>query len=301
MSKPEPRPPICDYEGSNYRTEFWEGKGRDYEDQVERIALRRLLPARGRRLLELGAGFGRLTSEYGNYDQVVLVDYSLSQLRYAQEKLGTSGRYIYVAADAYRLPFRPGTFDGATIIRVIHHMSDVPGVLKQVRRALVPGATLILEYANKRNIKAMLRFARGQQSWNPYTLEPVEFVELNFDFHPDYMQQQLVNAGFQMQRSIPVSFFRIGAIKNRLPATLLASMDGLLQLTGLHYTPSIFTRSIAENASVDNLNTGNLFVCPECGAELLQQGDTLTCSGCGQHWAIRDGIYDFKAPLDEYT
>ena len=75
MTKPHDiRPPICDYEGSNYRTEFWEGKGRDYEDQVERIALRRLLPKHGRRLLELGAGFGRLTSEYNMYDQVVLCD-----------------------------------------------------------------------------------------------------------------------------------------------------------------------------------------------------------------------------------
>ncbi len=45
--QPDSRPPICDYEGSNYRTEFWEKRGRDYEDRVERIALRRLLPRRG--------------------------------------------------------------------------------------------------------------------------------------------------------------------------------------------------------------------------------------------------------------
>jgi hypothetical protein len=37
-------PPVCDYEGSDYRTRFWEGQGRDYEDQAERIALRRLMP-----------------------------------------------------------------------------------------------------------------------------------------------------------------------------------------------------------------------------------------------------------------
>src|SRR5215468_10881846 len=89
MSTPE-RPSICDYEGSNYRTEFWEGKQRDYEDGAERVALRRLLPHDGRRLLEVGAGFGRLTNEYAAYDQVVLLDYSLSQLQYAQEHLGTS-------------------------------------------------------------------------------------------------------------------------------------------------------------------------------------------------------------------
>ena len=134
MNNPrESRPRICDYEGSNYRTEFWEGKSRDYEDNVERIALRRLLPSGGRRLLEVGAGFGRLTNEYHAYEQVVLLDYSLSQLRYAQQYLGDSDRYVYVAADAYSLPFRPGSFDGATVIRVIHHISDTSAVLRQVR------------------------------------------------------------------------------------------------------------------------------------------------------------------------
>jgi SAM-dependent methyltransferase len=299
MPKQDFRPRICDYEGSDYRTEFWEGKGRDYEDRVERIALRRLLPDKGRRLLEIGAGFGRLTGEYHGFDQVVLVDYSLSQLRYAQEQLGTSGRYIYVAADAYSLPFRSGSFDGATIIRVIHHIADVPSVLKQVRRVLTSKGVFILEYANKRNVKAMYRFATGKQKWNPHDLDPVEFVELNFDFHPDYMKQQLKAAGFATKRSIPVSFFRIGVLKNTLPTGLLAGMDGVLQLTGLHYTPSTFTRNIATGDSPNNLATDSLFVCPNDGHELTRVGDTLMCKSCSQRWAIRDGVYDFKAPLEE--
>src|SRR5262245_52692514 len=144
-------PRICDYEGSNYRTEFWENKGRDYEDRIERVALRRLLPTHGKRLLEIGAGFGRLTNEYQAYQQVILLDYSLSQLQYAQETLGTSGRYIYVAADAYKLPFRPGVFDTVTMIRVIHHMANVPAILTQIRRVMVSGGTFILEHANKQN------------------------------------------------------------------------------------------------------------------------------------------------------
>ena len=141
---PDSRPPrIIDYEGSTYRTDFWEGRGRDYEDRAERIALRRLLPPQGgRRLLEIGAGFGRITNEYEAYQQVVLLDYSFSQLQYAREHFGDSGRYVYVAADAYRLPFRPGTFDGATMVRVIHHMADVPAMLEQVRRCLVTGGLL---------------------------------------------------------------------------------------------------------------------------------------------------------------
>ena len=40
-------PPVCDYEGSDYQARFWEDQGREYEDRVERIALRRLMPAGG--------------------------------------------------------------------------------------------------------------------------------------------------------------------------------------------------------------------------------------------------------------
>jgi hypothetical protein len=32
-------PPICDYEGSDYQTSFWEEGERAYEDRVEEIAL----------------------------------------------------------------------------------------------------------------------------------------------------------------------------------------------------------------------------------------------------------------------
>jgi SAM-dependent methyltransferase len=299
MPKPDSRPRICDYEGSTYRTDFWEGKGRDYEDRVERIALRRLLPGSGRRLLEIGAGYGRLTAEYRAYDQIVLLDYSLSQLRFAQEQLGDSGRYLYVAADAYRMPFRPGAFDGATMIRVIHHISDVSSVLAEVRRALIPGGVFILEYANKRHLKAILRYAANRQSWSPYTLEPVEFVELNFDFHPEYIQRRLEAAGFTLKRSVPVSFFRLEMLKNHLPGGFLAGLDGLLQLTGLHVTPSVFTRSVAVNPSPNNLNHPGLFVCPDSQDELVRVGSTMVCKACRQRWAIRDGIYDFKAPLEE--
>jgi ubiquinone/menaquinone biosynthesis C-methylase UbiE len=293
---PEPR--ICDYEGSNYRTEFWESQDRAYEDQVERVALRRLLPAQGRRLLEIGAGFGRLTSEYAAFDQVVLMDYSLSQLQYAQEHLGRSGRYIYVAADAYKLPFQPGVFDAATMIRVLHHMADVPGVLQRIRQVLARDAVFILEYANKRNFKAVGRYTLKKQQWNPFDLEPVEFVELNYDFHPRYVQQALTDAGFEVTQRLPVSFFRVSALKKWLPTGLLVQADQVLQHTGLLYTPSIFTRATARGATANNLDIADIFVCPESGSALQRAGDTLVAQAGGRRWAIRDGIYDFKAPVE---
>ncbi|HVU12552.1 MAG TPA: class I SAM-dependent methyltransferase [Phototrophicaceae bacterium] len=298
MSQQEQRPPICDYEGSNYRTEFWEGRGRGYEDRVERIALERLLPHGGRRMLEVGAGFGRLTSEYDAFGQVVLLDYSLSQLQYAQENLGRSARYVYVAADAYHLPFHPGVFDAATMVRVIHHMSNVEAALTQVRRVLVPSGVFILEHANKRNLKAIVRHALKQQSWSPYDLTPVEFIELNFDFHPEYIRRELIQAGFDIQERLPVSLFRMEQLKEAVPLDVLTRLDSLFQSSGLLYTPSIFVRSIAVGSSPNNLGRDMLFACPECGGELSRRGDTITCLNDGLRWAIRDGIYDFKAPLE---
>jgi SAM-dependent methyltransferase len=298
MAKHDEQPKICDYEGSDYRTEFWEGRGRDYEDRVERIALRRLLPKDGQRLLEIGAGFGRLTDEYRHYDQVVLLDYSLSQLQYAQEQLGTSRRFIYVAADAYKLPFRDGVFDGATMVRVLHHMADVPAVLAQIRRVMVPGGTFILEHANKQNLKAIVRYALKKQSWSPFDLEPLEFIELNFDFHPQYVKNELQTAGFKLEKRLPVSFFRLGALKNALPTQILATADSLLQWTGMLVTPSVFIKNKAIGKSLYNLNTDSLFVCPESGGELKREGNTLYSESSGLRWAIRDGIYDFKAPLE---
>ena len=58
----------------------------EYEDLAERIALRRLLPPKGRRLMDIGAGFGRLSEFYSGYEQVVMLDYSRSLLRQAQQR-----------------------------------------------------------------------------------------------------------------------------------------------------------------------------------------------------------------------
>jgi ubiquinone/menaquinone biosynthesis C-methylase UbiE len=165
----EKRPPVCDYEGSDYQTRFWEKGGREYEDRCEAIAIQRLLPQNGSLLLELGAGAGRNTPRYGGYRRVVLLDYSRTQLKQAQARLGRSDRYIYI----YRLPFINSLFDTATMIRVLHHMADAPAALQQISSVLKPGASFILEFANKQNIKAILRYLLHRQQWNPFKPEPV--------------------------------------------------------------------------------------------------------------------------------
>ena len=292
----EPR--ICDYEDSSYRTDFWEGQGREYEDRAERVAIRHLLPPRGRRLLDIGGGFGRLSEFYTGYDQVVLLDYSRSLLRQAQARLGRDGRVVYVAASFYALPFAAESFDAALMVRVMHHVERVPALLAEVARVLAGGGAYVLEFANKRNLKAMLRYALGRQDWRPYELAPHEFVEMNLNFHPAWMRARLAEGMFHVKRTRTVSHFRLALLKQLLPEHFLATMDGLLQPTGAWWqlTPSVFHLCAPDKPAASpppNLR----FRCPACGGEDLQDtARALTCTVCGRRWSIEDGIYNFKQP-----
>lgn len=292
-------PPVCDYEGSDYQDSFWGAGIREYEDRAEAIALKRLLPKTGQLLLELGAGAGRNTPRYTGFERVVLLDYSRTQLEQAQSRLGRSPHYIYVAADIYRLPFVDGLFDAATMIRTLHHMADASLALQQVRNVLQPGAAFILEYANKHNLKAILRYALKRQAWNPSTLEPVEFEALNFDFHPRAVRNWLRDYDFKLERQLTVSHFRMGALKKIFPPGFLAWMDSLASLSGdwWQLSPSVFTRSLAVGEGKPAA-AGAFFKCPECGnSNLQEEPDFLACPGCGRKWAVRDGIYDFKEAI----
>jgi cyclopropane fatty-acyl-phospholipid synthase-like methyltransferase len=90
-------PPVCDYTASDYQKSFWDQGERAYEDAAEKIALKRLLTTGGELLLELGAGAGRNTSRYAGFKRVVLVDYSMTQLEQAQQRLGRIGGCLSAA------------------------------------------------------------------------------------------------------------------------------------------------------------------------------------------------------------
>jgi SAM-dependent methyltransferase len=289
-------PPVCNYEGSDYQDSFWVSGGRAYEDAVEAVALKRLLPQSGRLLLELGAGAGRNTPRYTGFERVVLLDYSRTQLQQARQRLGDSERYRYVAADVYHLPFTSGLFDAATMIRTLHHMADARAALNQVRRVLQRQAVFILEFANKRNLKSILRYSLRRQTWNPFSPEPIEFASLNFDFHPATVRAWLKLSGFAIDRQLTVSHYRIALLKRLLPLPVLVWMDSLAQLSGdlWQLSPSVFVRThaVGETAAAADRS---FFRCPACGQDPLPDTPPeLICPGCGRIWRVEDGIYNFK-------
>jgi SAM-dependent methyltransferase len=293
--------PLCDYEGSAYRTEFW-GADRDYEDAAERIALRALLPPSGDRLMEIGAGFGRLAEEYAGYAQVILLDPARSMMEQARARLGHDSRFIFVVGSTYDLPLATGACDTVVTVRVLHHLADVPLAMAEIARVIRSGGTYVLEYANKRHLKAILRYLIRKQRYSPLSREPYEFEHLNFDFHPAYMASALHEAGFQVDARRAVSFFRVGLLKRAAPVRLLARADGWLQrpLAPLAPAPSVFLRARSVRPGPAPVSP-HLFRCCQCHQDGTLQPDDessiLCCTTCGARWPIHDGIYDFREPL----
>ncbi|MGQ9553171.1 MAG: methyltransferase domain-containing protein [Anaerolineae bacterium] len=284
---------VCDYEGSDYKQRFWT-RERRYEDLVEREALKRMLPPAGQAIADLGAGFGRLADLYAGYEQVFLVDYSRSMLQQARQMHEGDNRFTYVAADVRRLPLASGAFDAVLTVRVLHHLRDVGPAIQEAARVLAPGGIYLLEFANKRHLKAIARYLTRRQPWNPFDRQPIEFAELNFDFHPAYMRARLQEAGLQLEQQRALSLFRWQPLKEALGARWLAQLDAFWQPLASLYplSPSVMMR--ARSPASATPRPAYLLACPNCHGALQDERQRLLCLACRRYWPRNNGIYDFK-------
>jgi SAM-dependent methyltransferase len=235
-----PTGPLATYEDLGYRDVFW--AARRYEDGCDRIAIRALLPPRGDRLIEVGAGFGRLAGEYAGYASVVLLDSSEVHVAAARQLLGADPRFDVVLGDACALPYAGGSFDTAVCVRVLHHFADPGPVVAEMARILRPGGTLVLEYANKRNLKSIARRVLGRQSWSPFEPGSVQYRPLHFDHSPVSICRALLRSGLRIERVRTASLFRMGPLTRHLPLETLLKAEALLQepLGEITPGPSVF-------------------------------------------------------------
>jgi SAM-dependent methyltransferase len=101
-----------------------------------------LAPARGERVLDLGAGSAWCSEwlQRLNLD-VVAVDLSLDLLNVGRTRLPRPG--CLVAGDLENLPFGTAVFDAAVSLNAFHHVPDMPRALREVHRVLKPGGRVI--------------------------------------------------------------------------------------------------------------------------------------------------------------
>jgi uncharacterized protein YbaR (Trm112 family) len=121
------------------------------------------------------------------------------------------------------------------------------------------------------------------------------------------MRQQFEQAGFQIKNTRALSHFRINLLKRLLPTSLLVTLDSWAQPTGnwWQFTPSLFVQAEAQKPFAPRLT--DFFSCPVCYSPRLVRTqsyheatpiEALVCQDCQRHWSFKNGIYDFKTPLN---
>ena len=99
-----------------------------------------IVPAPGRRTLEVGCGEGRVSRDLADRGhRVVGVDASPTLVRHACE---ADRRSAYVLGDAAALPFPDGSFDLAVAYNSLMDVDDLQAAAAEVARVLEPGGRL---------------------------------------------------------------------------------------------------------------------------------------------------------------
>lgn len=116
---------------------------------VQEAALRRaaLLAPKSRRVLDVGCGTGALLRKVAERlpgAELVGVDPALGMVEAARKAWWGDRTARFLRAAAERLPFADGEFDLVTSTISFHHWEDQQEGLREIRRVLAPGGSLIL-------------------------------------------------------------------------------------------------------------------------------------------------------------
>ena len=236
---------ISDYNGYDYKKEFWENADRQYEDQADRMAIRKLLPKRMEKFADIGGGYGRLANEYlKRAHKIYLFDYSKTELEQAKEIYGD--QIETKAGDIYDLPFKDGELDGLMMVRVTHHLKDMKKAVAELYRVLKPGGVAVIEVANKRTLPKMARFVTGRSKVNPFDKKVANYKEISkdgfYNYHPKYVEEIFEKTGFRCERVLSVSNFRSKTLKKMIGTNRLVKMEDSAQkaLAPIRFAPSIY-------------------------------------------------------------
>jgi SAM-dependent methyltransferase len=128
-----------DYELQTHRAEdrHWWYRGR--RQVLERVISGLRLPGRAR-ILDAGCGSGRNMVELARHGSVSGVELSPTSVELARAR--NAGEVI--AGSVLEMPFESDSFDLAVCLDVIEHLADDVGALRELRRVVGPGGSLLV-------------------------------------------------------------------------------------------------------------------------------------------------------------
>lgn len=239
------------YDTYDYPT-YW--KSRDYEHASEVLAIKDLLSKVNKfnKIIDIGAGFGRLVPAYlFRAKKVVLADPSSKLLAIARKKYGKNKNILYMHSSLENLKAYRNSFDMAIMVRVLHHIRDLDKAIEVIDKILIRNGYLILEFANKNHLKAMVRSMLGGDLTYPISIWPIDISSKKskkqknlpfINYHPDQITEKLKEHGFEILETKSVSNIRSTLLKRIFPTSFLIDIEKIFQrdLSFIKTGPSIF-------------------------------------------------------------
>lgn len=232
---------------------YW--NSRNYEHESEVLALKRFLGKLKNKgtIIEIGAGYGRLAPIYlRHFKKVIITEPSIKLLSIAQDNLPDKHiTFIKSTLQTITKKTKPHSADVVLMVRVAHHITDMNKAFKSINALLTPRGYFVLEFANKRHLKALIvEFLKGNitfaldifpkdiRSAKSKRNHSIPFI----NYHPDVIENLLEENGFKIVDQVSVSNIRIPFVKRFVPVSVLVKIENYLQkhFSNHRYGPSIF-------------------------------------------------------------
>lgn len=182
-----------------------------FERKYAEMALEHLSIGKGETVLEIGFGTGRclkrITESVGPKGKTYGIDISTGMMEITKkrlEKADLEDRVKLFCGDAASLPFDDSTFNAVfmSFTLELFDTPEIPKVLEQIKRVLKPDGRLAVVSISKENGESIfLRlYEWTHNKWPKYV-----------DCRPIYVEQSLIDAGYQIKSKERVKIFRLPA------------------------------------------------------------------------------------------
>jgi ubiquinone/menaquinone biosynthesis C-methylase UbiE len=173
-------------------------------------------PSKTSMVIDVGAEAGRFSLMAANSNiTVIAIDidaYSLRRLKLKNKNVAV------IQADARKIPFINGSFDGVFMIEVLDYVPQLNEALGECHRVLKAEAPLVLSFGNQSSLKAKFRGLHGKSYMHTYS----------------QVMRSLTNNCFKVNAKLGYSWLPFGRSSQSRLVPFLAGGEKLFQLRKIH-------------------------------------------------------------------